>query len=208
MARSQAMGFSLTLTDLSVVRGARTLFAGLSATINAGEAVWLRAPNGAGKTTLLRAIAGLHPIANGMVSVPEYVLDDICADHIHLLGHRDPLSPNRTARQELIFWAEWMNGVQIETAINTWELTSFLDLPCRVLSAGQRRRLALARLLAAPRPIWLLDEPTAPLDAAARAQFTTVLKTHLSTGGIALIAAHDPVDGATGELRLEDLCVL
>lgn len=200
------MGIGLTLADVTVARGGRTLFAPVSVTLAAGEAVWLRAPNGAGKTTLLRAIAGVHPVAGGTVScagfAADLTLDDVRSDAMHLLGHRDPLASARTARQELIFWATWTGGAVHDDVISRLGLAAFLDLPCRVLSAGQRRRLALARLLSSPRPIWLLDEPLAPLDEDARAVFASLLSTHLAGGGLALVAAHDPVPRATRELSL------
>jgi len=206
------VGIGLTLTDVTVARGGRTLFAPVSVSLAAGEAVWLRAANGAGKTTLLRAIAGVHPLATGVVRcdgfAPDLTLADIRSDALHLLGHRDPLASSRTARDELGFWAAWTGGRVDDDIIAPLGLAAFLDLPCRVLSAGQRRRLALARLVTSARPIWLLDEPLAPLDDDARSVFASLLTAHLAGGGLALIAAHDPVPGATRELSLTGaLCV-
>jgi heme exporter protein A len=114
---------------------------------------------------------------------------------VHLLGHQDGLKPGRTARDELAFQAGWTggDGRGARAAAETLGLTRLLDLAVRHLSAGQRRRLALARLVAAPRALWLLDEPLAPLDAAHRAQFGELMRAHLAAGGLILAAVHDPL---------------
>lgn len=185
----------LSVTGLSLARGGRTLFAGLDFTLAAGEAATLTGANGAGKTSVLRAIAGLlRPVA-GEIAFAGMEGDAAREAALHLLGHHDGLKPGRCAGEELAFWAQWLGadagGVTRATA--AFDLAPLLDLEVRRLSAGQRRRVALARLVAAPRPLWLLDEPLAPLDAGNRARFGEVLREHLAGGGMVLAAVHDPL---------------
>ena len=190
---------ALSVADLSLARGGRPLFAGLSFRLAAGEAAVLSGPNGAGKTSLLRAVAGLLRPAAGDVGfeAPDGPLEAEGARerHLHLLGHHDGLKTGRTAAEELNFWTRWMGGTDAARAhaVEAFELAPLLPLEVRRLSAGQRRRLSLSRLLAAPRALWLLDEPLAPLDAARRAAFGHVLRRHLDGGGLLLAAAHDPL---------------
>ena len=189
----------LAIQDLGLSRGERRLFSGLSLTAQAGEAIALTGANGAGKTSLLRAVAGLIRPAAGAIHFEggAGVLDpdEARAGGLHLLGHHDGLKTNRTAGEELLFWARWTGGSTeaIARAIDALTLTPLLDLDIRKLSAGQRRRLALARLVAAPRPLWLLDEPMAPLDAANRERFGALMADHLAGGGMIVAAVHDPL---------------
>ncbi len=189
----------LSVDNLALARGERNLFTGLSFTLSAGEAVALVGANGAGKTSLLRAVAGLLRPEAGMIrfdgALGALEPDEARSGGLHLLGHHDGLKSDRTAREELFFWARWSGGTEaaIAHAIAAVELAPLLDLEIRKLSAGQRRRLALARLIAAPRALWLLDEPMAPLDAARRAAFGALMATHLQTGGLILAAVHDPL---------------
>jgi len=194
----------LTLTNLSVRRGGRRLFDGLSLELSAGEACALRGANGAGKSSLLRAIAGLTPLEAGEVAFGEADPALARAGGLHLQGHFDGLKPARTAREELTFWRRWEGGDEagLARAVEELDLGPLLDLEIRRLSAGQRRRLALARLLAAPRPLWLLDEPLAPLDARFRARFAELMAAHLASGGLVLAAVHDPLPGAVKTLEL------
>jgi heme exporter protein A len=186
---------ALTLADVAIRRGGRRLFEGLSLTLAAGEAVVLSGRNGAGKTSLLRAVAGLVAIEAGTIGFGGIDPVEARAGGLHLAGHQDGLKPARTAHEELAFWAAWCGGTPAGTAaaVARLALEPLLDLEVRRLSAGQRRRLALARLMAAPRPLWLLDEPMAPLDAGWRDQFGAVLAEHLAGGGLVLAAAHDPL---------------
>jgi heme exporter protein A len=186
---------SLSLTDATLRRGGRLLFAGLSVTLQAGEAVALTGRNGAGKTSLLRAIAGLVRLEAGAVGFGATEPAEARAGGLHLVGHHDGLKPGRTAREELNFWGAWLGGTpaQGEAAAERFGLVPLLGLEVRRLSAGQRRRLALARLLAAPRPLWLLDEPASPLDADWRALFGQVMAEHLAAGGLIVAAVHDPL---------------
>ena len=187
----------LSVEALALARGERTLFSGLTLSLNAGEAVALTGANGAGKTSLLRAVAGLLQPLAGVIGFWDHAAsldaDVARAGGLHLLGHHDGLKPGRTAGEELAFWTRWQGGRDTEGAISALELKPLLELEVRKLSAGQRRRLALARLLAAPRPLWLLDEPLAPLDADRRARFGRLMQAHLDGGGMVLAAVHDPL---------------
>lgn len=185
----------LSLENLSVRRGGRLLFEGLALSLAAGEACALTGRNGAGKTSLLRTIAGLVQTEDGAISFGDADADAARATGLHLIGHLDGLKPGRTAREELDFWSRWTGGTETSTrqAIRTLELSTLLDLEVRRLSAGQRRRLALARLIAAPRPLWLLDEPLSPLDGVWRERFGAVMAEHLAKGGLIVAAVHDPL---------------
>jgi heme exporter protein A len=186
---------SLDLRGVGVSRGGRRLFSDLSLSLAAGQACALTGANGTGKTSLLRAIAGLVALDAGEVSLAGAQTDEARAGGLHLLGHLDGLKPARTTREELSFWGLWQGGSteQAMAAAAALELGPLLDLEVRRLSAGQRRRLALARLLAAPRPLWLLDEPLSPLDAGWRTRFGAMMQTHLAGGGMILAAVHDPL---------------
>jgi heme exporter protein A len=194
---------TLTIEDLAVRRGERLLFSGLGLELGAGEAVALVGRNGSGKTSLLRAVAGLVRPEAGRI---DFGMDarDARAEGVHLLGHQDGLKPARTAAEELDFWSRWMGGApaRVQAAVDRLALAPLLDLEVRRLSAGQRRRLALARLLAAPRPLWLLDEPLSPLDSEWRSRFADLMAEHLAGGGLILAAVHDPLPGADRTLDI------
>lgn len=186
----------LAIENLAVRRGERLLFEGLSLVVRAGEAVALTGPNGSGKTSLLRAIAGLLRPETGEIRFDGAEdAETARAEGVHLLGHADGLKGERTAKEELRFQAAWLGGdsAGVAQAIARLALTPLLGLEVRRLSAGQRRRLALARLIAAPRPLWLLDEPMAPLDAERRATLAAMMAEHLAGGGLIVAAVHDPL---------------
>ncbi|QQQ17733.1 heme ABC exporter ATP-binding protein CcmA [Brevundimonas vitis] len=188
---------ALTLSGLSIMRGERLLFRDLSLSIRAGEAVALTGANGAGKTSLLRAVARFIRPEAGTIGFegPDGALDaeTVRGQHIHMLGHLDGLKGGRTAREELAFQAGWLGGENVDPAVAALGLEPLLDLEVRKLSAGQRRRLALARMIAAPRALWLLDEPLSPLDARWRERVGTMMQDHLKGGGVILAAVHDPL---------------
>ena len=185
----------LTLDALTVSRGERRLIRDLSATVRPGRALSLIGANGAGKTTLLRVIAGLVRPDAGSVGFGALDPEPARATQVHLLGHLDGLKGGRRARDELDFQARILgaDAAGIAVAVDKLGLKPLLDLEVRRLSAGQRRRLAFARLLAAPRALWLLDEPFAPLDVKWRTALGDVLTEHLSAGGLIVAAVHDPL---------------
>ena len=192
----------LSLENLALRRGERLLFKQLNLALTAGEAVALTGANGSGKTSLLRAIAGLIRPEAGTIRFDSVRPGAVHAEGLHLLGHHDGLKPHRLARDEIAFQTAWTGGSGLPAAIERLALAPLLDLEVRRLSAGQRRRLALARLIAAPRPLWLLDEPMAPLDAAWRARFGEIMAEHLAAGGLILAAVHDPLPIPTRALEL------
>lgn len=185
----------LTLAGVAVRRGGRRLFEGLDLTLKAGQACALTGANGAGKTSLLRAIAGLVGLEAGAIGFGGDDPAEARGAGLHLVGHHDGLKPARTASEELAFWSRWCGGTDegLAAAALALQLAPLLDLEVRRLSAGQRRRLALARLLAAPRPLWLLDEPLSPLDAGWRSRFGAMMQAHLDGGGMIVAAVHDPL---------------
>jgi heme exporter protein A len=194
----------LSLNKLAVRRGGRLLFEDLSLELAAGEACALTGPNGSGKTSLLRAVAGLVRPEAGEIAFDGAEAEGARGAGLHLVGHQDGLKPARTAFEELRFWSLWCGGAEpnLGVAAERLELTPLLGLEVRRLSAGQRRRLALARLLAAPRPLWLLDEPLSPLDARFRARFGEIMAEHLAGGGLILAAVHDPLPIRTKSLEI------
>ena len=210
---------TVDIQSLSLSRGERLLFQGLSLRLSAGEAVALTGANGAGKTSLLRAVAGfIRPDAGAITfsggpnagpGLDGEALEPETArrEGVHLLGHLEGLKPMRTARQEFDFQTAWLGGDEAarEAAVARLALTPLLDLETRKLSAGQKRRLSLARLIAAPRALWLLDEPLAPLDERWRAAAAELMAAHLAAGGMILAAVHDPLPVPARGLDLGDL---
>ena len=185
----------LKLQNLTLRRGGRLLFSGLELDLKPGQIAALTGRNGAGKTSLLRAVAGLVQLEAGTIRFGDVDPDEARASGLHLVGHQDGLKTSRTVAEELIFWSRWF-GADCAQALDSaarLDLTGLLGLEVRRLSAGQRKRLALARLLAAPRPLWLLDEPLSPLDASWRIRFGELMSEHLSGGGLILAAVHDPL---------------
>lgn len=194
-------------SNIVCVRGQREVFAGLSFRVSGGEAMVLVGPNGSGKSSLLRLIAGLVRPAAGEVELtggdPELSLPE----QAHYLGHQDALKPSLSVTENLVFWAGYLNGARpsLKGPLAAVGLDQLADLPAGYLSAGQRRRLSVARLLAVPRAVWLLDEPTSALDAASQDKLAALMRDHLAGGGIIVAATHGPLglDG-TKELRLGD----
>jgi heme exporter protein A len=191
-------------TDLVCVRGGRVVFGELDFSLGGGEALLVTGPNGAGKSSLLRMIAGLVQVAHGWLRLVDGPTDRTIPEQAHYLGHQDALKPALTVAENLRFWAAYFGSTGSQAAaLATVGLDGVAELPAAYLSAGQRRRLSIARLIAVPRPIWLLDEPTAALDRAAQATLADLMRQHLVGGGLILAATHGPIgiDGAS-ELRL------
>lgn len=191
---------TFSTAGLTLTRGERTLFRDLAFTLSAGEAIALTGANGAGKTSLIRAIAGFLRPEAGTIAFHDAASEAIDpatarAYGVHHLGHLDALKAARTARQELDFQAQWLGPAPdgVARAVEALGLKPLLDLEVRKLSAGQRRRLALARLITAPRDVWLLDEPLGPLDVLWREVAGQILQRHLDGGGLILAAVHDPL---------------
>ncbi len=179
----------LTATGLAAVRGGRPVFADLSFALQPGALLAVTGPNGAGKSTLLRLVAGLLRPAAGSV-VLEGAGDAGIGENVHYLGHLDALKAGLTVRQNLAFWRKLWGGGDIDAALAAVGLEPLGDLHASVLSAGQKRRVALARLLVSRRVLWLLDEPATALDAAAEAGLGRLIADHLAGGGMAIAATH------------------
>ena len=178
---------SLAISELSCARSGRVLFAPVSATLQPGEALILRGPNGAGKTTLLRALAGLMP-HSGSATLRGRPIAETDGD-IAFAGHLDAVKPSLSVAENLAFWAG-MQGGDAGVALEGLDLKTLAERPAGRLSAGQRRRLGLARLLLSGAGLWLLDEPTNSLDDINSRRLTAMVRDHLGTGGIAVIATH------------------
>jgi heme exporter protein A len=201
-------------SDLACFRGGRQVFSGLSFAVEAGEALVVLGPNGVGKSSLLRLVAGLVARAGGTLSLEGGDGELTIAEQAHYLGHQDALKPSLTVDENLTFWARYLGsgeGTQApsaqapaaQAALAAVGLDGIAKLPAAYLSAGQRRRLSVARLIAVKRPIWLLDEPTSALDTAAQAALAGFMGQHLAGGGLILAAAHGPIGlAAAKELRL------
>lgn len=183
----------LTIDDLTCVRGGRTVFAGLDLRVKQGSGVELTGPNGAGKSSLLRVIAGLVPAAKGEITLEGADPDATVGEQCHYVGHLNGIKRAFTVRENLEFWASYLGGSDIDSALATFGLETLADIPAALLSAGQARRLGLSRLLVAERPLWLLDEPSVSLDAASRKVLGAVIAAHVKAGGMAVAATHAPL---------------
>jgi heme exporter protein A len=173
---------TLRVNDLAVARGGVPVLSGVSFEVAPGAALILRGPNGAGKTTLLRTIAGLQRALSGQI--------DGADETIAYAGHADGLKAMLSVAENLTFWAQVFGNSDIEPALAAYQLDPLRDRLAGTLSAGQKRRLGLARLMVTGRPVWVLDEPTVSLDADAVAMFAAAVTAHLGAGGMALIATH------------------
>jgi heme exporter protein A len=189
---------AFTGTGLACRRGERLVFVGLSFAVPAGGALVLTGPNGSGKSSLLRLMAGLTRPEAGTLAWDGVPLGEDPAAHrarLHFIGHHDALKPVLSVAETLGFWAG-MHGegdVAIEAALARFRLLPLASWPCRLLSAGQRRRLALARLLASPAALWLLDEPATGLDSDAVGDLAAAIAAHRTTGGRVVLSTHTPL---------------
>ena len=172
----------LRVSDLACARGGLTVLEGVTFDLRAGQALVLRGPNGSGKTTLLRTLAGLQPAVSGTLEGVE--------DAVAYAGHADGLKGTLSVAENLSFWAALFGVAAIEPALRAFDLEDLADRPAQALSAGQKRRLGLARMLVTGRAVWLMDEPTVSLDAASVMLFGAAVARHLEGGGIAVIATH------------------
>jgi heme exporter protein A len=186
------------------IRGGREVFSGLDFAAAAGEALAVTGPNGAGKTSLLRQIAGLLAIPSGSINLDGGDAEMTLAEQAHYLGHRDALKPALSVMENLAFWRDFLGDEvsDAEKSLAAVGLDHTANLPAVFLSAGQRRRLSIARLLTVQRPIWLLDEPTSALDAAGQAMFSALMADHLARGGMIVAATHAPLGIAARGLRM------
>jgi heme exporter protein A len=186
------------------VRGGREVFSGLDFEASSGEALAVTGANGSGKTSLLRMIAGLLSVADGSIGLKGGEAELTLSEQAHYLGHRDALKPALSVIENLAFWRDFLGGEASDTraSLATAGLDHAAHLPAAFLSAGQRRRLSIARLLTVRRPIWLLDEPTSALDAAGQSLFAALMGDHLARGGLIVAATHAPLGIAARELRL------
>ena len=190
--------------SVGCVRGGREVFSGLDFEVSSGEALAITGPNGAGKTSLLRLIAGLLIPAAGSIALEGGEADMTLPEHAHYLGHRDALKPALSVMENLAFWRDFFGGEAGDAAqsLAAVGLGHTGHLPAAYLSAGQRRRLSLARLLAVKRPIWLLDEPGTALDSAGQSLFAGLMREHFATGGIVIAATHGPLGVDAKELPI------
>ncbi|XAT60946.1 heme ABC exporter ATP-binding protein CcmA [Rhodobacteraceae bacterium Araon29] len=185
----------LSVSDVSVSRGGRVLLEGVTFDLQAGRAIVLTGKNGIGKTSLLRTLAGLQDANSGYVDVPQ--------NGVVYSAHLDGIKHALSVAENLQFWGAVFGRSNVDTALETFELYHLRDVMAGALSAGQKRRLGLARLLVTGRSIWLLDEPTVSLDLGSIKQLTRVLNEHLGAGGSTIIATHSALDLKGQEVTID-----
>jgi heme exporter protein A len=186
------------------VRGGQEIFSGLDFEASSGEVLAVIGANGTGKTSLLRMIAGLLTVADGSIDLEGGEAELTLPEQAHYLGHRDALKPAMSVLENLAFWRDFLGGETFDaaTSVAAVGLDHAIHLPAAYLSAGQRRRLSIARLLVVRRPVWLLDEPTNALDTSGQAMFAALMGDHLSRGGLIIAATHAPLGIGARELRI------
>ncbi len=190
--------------DLLCVRGERRVFANLDFAVSPGGLLVLTGPNGSGKSSLLRIMAGLLRPAQGVLTwdgAPVAEDPETHAARLHYLGHLDAVKPVLTTAENLAFWAglHGQGAAEVARALAAFDLTALAEVPGGMLSAGQKRRVALARLLIAPAVVWLLDEPTVGLDTASLARLGAAMAEHRAAGGRVVAATHAPLDAEGAE---------
>ena len=194
---------------LTCSRGERTVFTNLNFSINEGEVLYLKGPNGSGKSTLLRLMAGLLNPVNGVLTWNDKDIRDdegLFKSRIHYVGHQDSIKTALTVEENLRFWAEINSDIKekstVQEALEQFSLDNLSTLPARFLSAGQRKRLNLARICATWAPLWLLDEPSNSLDSDSVNTLTAAISTHQKKGGIVAIASHENLDVHSNSLDI------
>jgi heme exporter protein A len=192
----------LTGDKLHCDRGGRTVFAGISFRVAAGELMQLTGPNGSGKSSLLRLIAGLGEANGGKLALHGGGAELTIGQQSHYIAHQEAVKSALTVIENLAFWRDFLGGGDVETAMAALDLTRLALYHAGLLSAGQKRRLALARLALVPRPLWLLDEPTVGLDTASQARLAKIMGDHLASGGLIIAATHVAL-GLEPQVKLE-----
>jgi heme exporter protein A len=188
--------------NLTCERGGRSVFTGVRFSVSAGRMLQLTGPNGSGKSSLLRLIAGLNETAEGSLTLESGSADLTIGQQAHLIAHQEAVKSALTVHENLAFWRDFLGGGDIAGALAAFDLARLSSYPAGLLSAGQKRRLALARLVLVPRVLWLLDEPTVGLDQASLARLVQVMAGHLGKGGMIIAATHVPL-GREPDARLE-----
>ncbi len=183
----------LTIQDLRCIRGGRVVFDALSFAMKSGSGVELSGPNGSGKSSLLRMLAGFIPAAAGRIHLEGGDDEASLGEQCHYVGHLNGVKRALSVQENLAFWAEYLGGGDIESALAAFDLESLSHIPAGLLSAGQARRLGLARLALVNRPVWLLDEPSVSLDTGSRKLLSTAISTHINAGGMVIAATHAPL---------------
>ncbi len=192
----------LTGHNLQCDRGGRTVFRGLSFELAAGQMLQLTGPNGSGKSSLLRLIAGLGEASSGQLALDGGGTDLTIGQQSHYIAHQEAVKSALTVAENLDFWRGFLGGGDVEAAMAALDLTRLAHYHAGLLSAGQKRRLALARLALVPRALWLLDEPTVGLDTASQGRLTKIMADHLASGGLIIAATHVAL-GLEPQVKLE-----
>lgn len=192
----------LAAKDLTCERGGRIVFRNVSLTLKPHQLMQLTGPNGSGKSSLLRLIAGLNEAQTGSVTLPGGSSDLTIGQQAHYIAHQEAVKAALTVFENLDFWRGFLGGGDVAEAMDAFDLTRLSSYPAGLLSAGQKRRLALARLVLVPRALWLLDEPTVGLDTASLARLVKVMEAQLDRGGMIIAATHVPL-GREPDVRLD-----
>jgi len=183
----------LTATGLRCERGGRTVFRDVSLTLGSGELMQLTGPNGSGKSSLLRLIAGLNETMEGSLTLDGGEPDLGIGQQAHYIAHQEAVKTALSVEENLAFWRDFLGGGDVEVALEAFDLARLSAFPAGLLSAGQKRRLALARLALVPRVLWLLDEPTVGLDTASQSRLAGIMRDHAEQGGMIIAATHVPL---------------
>ena len=192
----------LRAQDLTCERGGRIVFRDVSLALKAGELMQLTGPNGSGKSTLLRLVAGLNEPQAGKLTLQGGAEELSIGQQAHYIAHQEPVKSALSVHENLAFWRDFLGGGEVEEALQAFDLTRLSSYPAGLLSAGQKRRLALARLVLVPRVLWLLDEPTVGLDTASLSRLGGIMGGHLDKGGLIIAATHVPL-GREPDARLD-----